>query len=182
MEVVADISLGLYYKLHGQHRPVQMKKAEIKRRKRVVPASAGVDVHNGQLGHDSPEIDPQIHANLTIQSINTQPVATMEPRTGPGPIPVDFTDAFRYRTQQDDLDSQTIPVKRNFSAINADSDVYPHPQNVSFSAINAGDSSTSREASMSKEARRAELQKEAEKMRQLLEAKEKELAALNDDV
>ncbi|EME40931.1 hypothetical protein DOTSEDRAFT_106841, partial [Dothistroma septosporum NZE10] len=26
---------GLYYKLHGAHRPVQMKKAEIKRRKRV---------------------------------------------------------------------------------------------------------------------------------------------------
>ena len=29
---------GLYYKLHGVHRPVQMKKSEIKRRKRVVPA------------------------------------------------------------------------------------------------------------------------------------------------
>ncbi|KXL49232.1 hypothetical protein M433DRAFT_62408, partial [Acidomyces richmondensis BFW] len=26
---------GLYYKLHGAHRPVQMKKAEIKRRKRI---------------------------------------------------------------------------------------------------------------------------------------------------
>ncbi|KAF2482924.1 hypothetical protein BDY17DRAFT_250809, partial [Neohortaea acidophila] len=30
---------GLYHKLHGEHRPIQMKKAEIKRRKRVVPAS-----------------------------------------------------------------------------------------------------------------------------------------------
>lgn len=30
---------GLYYKLHGVHRPVQMKKQEIKRRKRVVPAA-----------------------------------------------------------------------------------------------------------------------------------------------
>ena len=29
---------GLYYKLHGVHRPVKMKKATIKRRKRVVPA------------------------------------------------------------------------------------------------------------------------------------------------
>ncbi|KAG8628428.1 hypothetical protein KVT40_004301 [Elsinoe batatas] len=29
---------GLYHKLHGVHRPVQMKKSEIKRRKRVVPA------------------------------------------------------------------------------------------------------------------------------------------------
>lgn len=29
---------GLYYKLHGLHRPVAMKKQEIKRRKRVIPA------------------------------------------------------------------------------------------------------------------------------------------------
>lgn len=29
---------GLYHKLHGAHRPVQMKKSTIKRRKRVVPA------------------------------------------------------------------------------------------------------------------------------------------------
>jgi GATA-binding protein, other eukaryote len=32
-------SLGLYFKLHGVHRPVTMKKAEIKRRKRVLPAN-----------------------------------------------------------------------------------------------------------------------------------------------
>ena len=31
-------SLGLYYKLHNVHRPVTMKKAMIKRRKRVLPA------------------------------------------------------------------------------------------------------------------------------------------------
>ncbi|KAL1311770.1 hypothetical protein AAFC00_001856 [Neodothiora populina] len=30
---------GLYYKLHGVHRPVGMKKSEIKRRRRVMPAS-----------------------------------------------------------------------------------------------------------------------------------------------
>ncbi|KAG5934390.1 hypothetical protein E4U53_000703 [Claviceps sorghi] len=30
---------GLYYKLHGVHRPVTMKKATIKRRKRVIPAA-----------------------------------------------------------------------------------------------------------------------------------------------
>ncbi|KAL5596661.1 hypothetical protein BROUX41_006645 [Berkeleyomyces rouxiae] len=29
---------GLYYKLHGSHRPVTMKKAVIKRRKRIIPA------------------------------------------------------------------------------------------------------------------------------------------------
>lgn len=33
------MNLGLYYKLHGVHRPVTMKKSVIKRRKRVIPAS-----------------------------------------------------------------------------------------------------------------------------------------------
>lgn len=32
-------STGLYYKLHGVHRPMTMKKATIKRRKRVIPAA-----------------------------------------------------------------------------------------------------------------------------------------------
>lgn len=35
-------STGLYYKLHGAHRPVNMNKTTIKRRKRV-PAAAGQD-------------------------------------------------------------------------------------------------------------------------------------------
>ncbi|KAG0652681.1 Siderophore uptake regulator sreA [Hyphodiscus hymeniophilus] len=51
---------GLYYKLHGVHRPVTMKKAIIKRRKRVVPAGQGtqaIDVANNSI--DSPESDRQ---------------------------------------------------------------------------------------------------------------------------
>lgn len=36
-------STGLYYKLHGVHRPVTMKKSIIKRRKRVIPAAQGGD-------------------------------------------------------------------------------------------------------------------------------------------
>lgn len=38
-KVPSDLSAGLYYKLHGAHRPVTMKKSVIKRRKRVIPAS-----------------------------------------------------------------------------------------------------------------------------------------------
>jgi GATA-binding protein, other eukaryote len=50
---------GLYYKLHGVHRPVTMKKSVIKRRKRVVPAAQGtqaslIDVANST---GSPESD-----------------------------------------------------------------------------------------------------------------------------
>jgi hypothetical protein len=41
---VADLFTGLYYKLHGVHRPVTMKKSIIKRRKRVIPIpGAGQD-------------------------------------------------------------------------------------------------------------------------------------------
>lgn len=54
---------GLYYKLHGVHRPMTMKKAVIKRRKRVIPASQGsqddgapdVVEHQGQ--HTLPKME-----------------------------------------------------------------------------------------------------------------------------
>lgn len=39
-----DSPAGLYYKLHGVHRPVTMKKATIKRRKRVIAASQDEDL------------------------------------------------------------------------------------------------------------------------------------------
>ncbi|CAG8982520.1 hypothetical protein HYALB_00002300 [Hymenoscyphus albidus] len=51
---------GLYYKLHGVHRPVTMKKSVIKRRKRVMPASQTdqalpIDATSNSM--DSPESD-----------------------------------------------------------------------------------------------------------------------------
>ncbi|QSZ34214.1 hypothetical protein DSL72_005804 [Monilinia vaccinii-corymbosi] len=50
---------GLYYKLHGVHRPVTMKKSIIKRRKRVVPAMQGSQVSSLETSSaiDSPESD-----------------------------------------------------------------------------------------------------------------------------
>ncbi|KAA8570898.1 hypothetical protein EYC84_000285 [Monilinia fructicola] len=50
---------GLYYKLHGVHRPVTMKKSIIKRRKRVVPAVQGSQASNFETSSamDSPESD-----------------------------------------------------------------------------------------------------------------------------
>ncbi|PTB63933.1 hypothetical protein BBK36DRAFT_1125218 [Trichoderma citrinoviride] len=41
---------GLYYKLHGVHRPVTMKKATIKRRKRVIPAAHDEEGEEGMEG------------------------------------------------------------------------------------------------------------------------------------
>ncbi|TGO85596.1 hypothetical protein BPOR_0381g00010 [Botrytis porri] len=50
---------GLYYKLHGVHRPVTMKKSIIKRRKRVVPAVQGSQASSYETSSsmDSPDSD-----------------------------------------------------------------------------------------------------------------------------
>ncbi|KGQ08375.1 Siderophore biosynthesis regulatory protein URBS1 [Beauveria bassiana D1-5] len=45
---------GLYYRLHGVHRPVTMKKATIKRRKRVIPSNQEEEGEDGDLAMDSP--------------------------------------------------------------------------------------------------------------------------------
>ncbi|TAQ87549.1 hypothetical protein B7494_g4112 [Chlorociboria aeruginascens] len=48
---------GLYFKLHGVHRPVTMKKSVIKRRKRVVPATQGSQASGLEASRGSPESD-----------------------------------------------------------------------------------------------------------------------------
>ncbi|KAK3948437.1 hypothetical protein QBC32DRAFT_221943 [Pseudoneurospora amorphoporcata] len=50
---------GLYYKLHGVHRPVTMKKAIIKRRKRVIPAAGGEGENEPSEAPDSPTPAPE---------------------------------------------------------------------------------------------------------------------------
>ncbi|KAH6607778.1 zn-finger gata type domain-containing [Trichoderma cornu-damae] len=45
---------GLYYKLHGVHRPVTMKKATIKRRKRVIPAAHDEEMDEAMEGVEAP--------------------------------------------------------------------------------------------------------------------------------
>ncbi|KAH8596096.1 hypothetical protein B0O99DRAFT_593936 [Bisporella sp. PMI_857] len=50
---------GLYYKLHGVHRPVTMKKSVIKRRKRVVPASQTAGSLTDPNRSGSPDSDRQ---------------------------------------------------------------------------------------------------------------------------
>jgi len=141
---------GLYHKLHGAHRPVQMKKAEIKRRKRIVPTDAAPpaaavysspattneamvlddeavsSTHRPGIGAARASLDPSSHDQAS-------------PRTamGGGPIPVDFTDSFRplplrQQSQEQDtlhpsqnLDDQDPPPasrKRSFSARERDED------------------------------------------------------------
>lgn len=144
-----------------------MKKAEIKRRKRVVPAhqsgtnQTDAGYNDAMSDHSDQRATPDSH--------------------GPGPIPVDFTEAFRNRDDVGD-----IPKKRTFSASN-DAEPYPHPQNLASSPA-ARDENLDpalplphRGSGGSKEDRRAELRKQAELMRQALLEKERELAELEDE-
>lgn len=55
-------TLGLYYKLHGVHRPVTMKKSTIKRRKRIIPAAQDEemeDVDSTETQNQSNEQTPE---------------------------------------------------------------------------------------------------------------------------
>ncbi|CAO2654646.1 Nn.00g113790.m01.CDS01 [Neocucurbitaria sp. VM-36] len=86
---------GLYYKLHGTHRPVAMKKQEIKRRKRVVPAGdtasqAAPSVAGyspPQRVTQTPSFEHSVSPDPTT-AIESREEYTPEPR---GPLAVDFT-------------------------------------------------------------------------------------------
>lgn len=204
---------GLYHKLHGSHRPVQMKKAEIKRRKRVVPVNqvpTEYDIQltasaNGVHSHDqasyndlrAPSYPPTTSSyapDLSPTHNEDTPMEGME-RPQSGPIPVDFTDTYRrsmnlnQRTVENLNSNPTSSRKRSFSAT-IDDEPYRHAQNMTSPSSESidpslpDDSTTSARtaaSATSKEARKAELRREAEKMRQMLLAKERELAELGEE-
>ncbi|KAF9694552.1 hypothetical protein EKO04_007466 [Ascochyta lentis] len=83
---------GLYYKLHGAHRPVAMKKQEIKRRKRVVPAGeTGSQAAPSVANYSPPQRTsqtPALDGSTSPDPIESREQYTPEPR---GPLAVDFT-------------------------------------------------------------------------------------------
>ncbi|KAF4967200.1 hypothetical protein FZEAL_10563 [Fusarium zealandicum] len=58
---------GLYYKLHGVHRPMTMKKSTIKRRKRIIPASQDEEMEDAM---ESVEIQSQQDSGPERGSLN----------------------------------------------------------------------------------------------------------------
>ncbi|KAI0431007.1 hypothetical protein F5Y09DRAFT_306026 [Xylaria sp. FL1042] len=108
---------GLYYKLHGVHRPVTMKKAVIKRRKRVIPAQEelSADVEDTMV-IDSVEQQSQYAASeMERGSLNEDGSVNLGPRrkpdhhltllpepihTGQGSTPIPSTDPTAYHTSQ----------------------------------------------------------------------------------
>lgn len=131
---------GLYHKLHGHHRPVQMKKAEIKRRKRVVPNNMVNDdqssVYTAETAEDERRSIPP-HADAPSPN---QTESKVQIRLAGGPIPVDFTDTFRATKLTSNNDSSRPspqnPRKRSFSAAagqdeeHHSSGPYAHAQNM----------------------------------------------------
>ncbi|KAK3678065.1 GATA type transcriptional activator of nitrogen-regulated proteins [Recurvomyces mirabilis] len=202
---------GLYHKLHGHHRPVQMKKAEIKRRKRVVPADMPSYAGRGMVVNEYMNDDlsaQDSRASMAPSTVTTVYGGMQESqRPAGGPIPVDFTEAFRSRNtirhghdhHYQQGESSANPRKRSFSTserggAEGDDETYSHAQNVPSPHITTAareenidpalSSSIARASeppsSSSKEARRAELQREAQRMREMLMANELEMAALAD--
>ncbi|KAI2606833.1 uncharacterized protein GGS25DRAFT_493388 [Hypoxylon fragiforme] len=105
---------GLYYKLHGVHRPVTMKKSVIKRRKRVIPANQMDDGTEDAMAIDSIEQQSQYaETEMERGSINedgsvnlglrrrTEYPLTMLPdptRSNPGPSSLPSNDLMAYHT------------------------------------------------------------------------------------
>ncbi|KAI2637205.1 hypothetical protein GGS26DRAFT_475548 [Hypomontagnella submonticulosa] len=103
---------GLYYKLHGVHRPVTMKKSVIKRRKRVIPANQidggtedamAVDSIEQQSQYTEPEmergsVNEDGSVNLGLRRKAEHPL-TLLPNPIPGPISTpSSTDLMAYHT------------------------------------------------------------------------------------
>ncbi|KAI1824179.1 hypothetical protein F4861DRAFT_539203 [Xylaria intraflava] len=108
---------GLYYKLHGVHRPVTMKKSVIKRRKRVIPASqeeGSVEAEDGMV-IDSVEQQSQYaesemergsvnedgSVNLGLRRKTDNHLGLPEPMcSGRGSTPIPSADPTAYHTYQ----------------------------------------------------------------------------------
>lgn len=161
-----------------------MKKAEIKRRKRVVPATGGQVVEQGTpFTNDNLSDSGNSDQRTSVPPMNMDTGAEGESYEGVPlrTIPVDFTETFRRS------EASNESKKRSFTARGhgEDTDHYARPQHATSSPENRHiDPSLPHRgsgASDSKGSRRAELQMEAEKMRQRLLETERQLAELGDD-
>jgi len=174
---------GLYHKLHGSHRPVQMKKSTIKRRKRVVPASGENDAPSS-ASHTSVSPDRQ------VDPMDTTPESPQPKRIRLPPI-VDFT-GFRpdgsARTTTDPSAYKDAGGGMRRSPMQPSQGYSMHPQPAQLLAQSgrmgsgqqafASSSFTTQDDEARRDARLALLMREAEQMRAALRAKEREIDAL----
>ncbi|KAF2829318.1 hypothetical protein CC86DRAFT_437087 [Ophiobolus disseminans] len=131
---------GLYYKLHNTHRPVAMKKQEIKRRKRVAPAGdtgsqvapSVADYSPPQRGLDTPAFEHSASPDPSV-AIESREEYTPEPK---GPLAIDFTHYYggsaavtshpgNLPTPSNTQPNAPSPRKRSRSATSMDQEVTP---------------------------------------------------------
>ncbi|KAL9089318.1 MAG: hypothetical protein Q9159_002619 [Coniocarpon cinnabarinum] len=124
---------GLYYKLHGHHRPVTLKKGFIQRRKRVMPAADAQ--YMAQIPQNTPDgLDSQYMSNV-------DPALTAETTTcgeKKGPLPVDFTTyapvtnghASSHVPAQESNDANVSVEKSNVSASQQEQETHCHKRDA----------------------------------------------------
>lgn len=178
---------GLYHKLHGSTRPVQMKKSTIKRRKRVVPSySDNMVVHTSAPYTNSPE-QSMSGSTEQMHSTNTENPA---PKTRPPPT-VDFT-GYRPEKRHDTppeppaedaaerdtshpVDTDDDKVRRVLAAAAAQG-MQLDPALLHAEGENA--QTASQDHNQRQAEKKAQLVREAEEMRVALRAKEREIDEL----
>ncbi|RMD45007.1 hypothetical protein DV735_g121, partial [Chaetothyriales sp. CBS 134920] len=162
---------GLYHKLHGSHRPVQMKKSMIKRRKRVMPAYPDPS----RPDESTPELAPSPSVESTDDGRQDQPHSSPEPaskRRRHPPPSIDFTGYNPLATPESKPEIAREPKEEAGSRVER---VTEHAQRISINSITNHDED---EPDRQKAERRAALLRETEAMRDALKAKEKELQDL----
>jgi GATA-binding protein len=202
----ADRNEGLYHKLHGAHRPVAMKKSIIKRRKRVLPALR--DSSNQQSPDTSflsmTESEQQPHDDLSPNDPEQRNLGLAVDFTGysGGPYPPPSRSRPQDPTKSPQRKSRSHR-KRSFSRTNGDiQEANPGPGSGRLASIRSilnpsqldnsdvhiepsllamGRPRPDAEPRSSTPSKRAELEREAARMREMLAAKEQELAMLDQE-
>ena len=184
-----------------------MKKAEIKRRKRVVPNNMVNDdqssVYTAEKAEDERRSIPPHNEAPSPTSFSNQTESKFQIRLAGLPVPVDFTDTFRAQRLTPNNNESTRPSpqnprKRSFSAAageegeNDAKGPYPHAQNMVSPSNNDNidpslpSTEPSRQAgnnaiNSDKDARRAALEAESEKMLLMLKENQRKLEALRNE-
>lgn len=186
---------GLYHKLHGSHRPVQMKKSTIKRRKRVVPAYPDVLRTDGNASQKTVSTSPEpVSPEQNYHETSGDP--SPAPKRRRPPPPVDYTGyvpgpsaADAPRSAQTPSDDYTVQARLAAAAaegMQLDPLLVDAGRRQKEPALRQNDAPSPKPAapnSLNSEGdrehwrneRRAQLMREAEEMRAALRRKEREI-------
>ena len=187
---------GLYHKLHGSHRPVQMKKSTIKRRKRVVPAYPDAPRPEGATSQAATSLSPEPTSpgiDSAQESTQNTP-ATKRKRLPPtvdytGYVPDSVRNEGQGETQRrnDDFTVQARLAAAAAEGMQLDPALVGaghHDRRSELTPLRPNERpevspSSNQQTERVRNERRTQLMREAEEMRAALRAKEREIDDLN---